>query len=288
MAEVMSADGIGLYVEDVGRGTPIVFVHEFAGGPDSWEPQIRRFSREHRCVAFAARGYPPSDVPTDPTAYSQKAACADVISVMDGLGIDRAHIVGHSMGAYTALHVGLDHPDRCLSLAALGCGWGSQPGARDEARRMCADTAALFRDKPIEEAAHSYARAPMRLTFMAKDPQGFAAFEKALATHSSTGSALTMENLQALRPTLADMADRLAGLALPLLVVVGDEDHPCLDGSLMLKRTVPTAALCVVPRAGHTITLEEPAAVNAALAEFFGAVERDLWMVHRPDHMAAG
>lgn len=282
MVMVKARDGVGLHVEETGNGTPIVFVHEFAGGPDSWEPQIRRFGREHRCIAFAARGYPPSEVPTDPAAYSQDIARDDVIAVMDALGVARAHVVGHSMGAYTALHVGLHYPERCLSLAALGCGWGSLSLGRAAARQMCAETAELFRSRPMAEAAATYARAPMRQTFLAKDPRGFAAFEAALAGHSGIGSALTMENLQALRPTLDDMEGDLARLRLPLLVIVGDEDHPCLDGSLMLKRTVPTAALCVLPRAGHTITLEEPAAVNAALAEFFAAVERGSWMAHRP------
>jgi len=85
--------------------------------------------------------------------------------------------------------------------------------------------------------------------------------------------ALTMRHVPAQRPTLWDMAAALKELRLPLLVIVGDEDEPCLDGSLFLKRTVPAAALQVVPRTGHTITSEEPAIFNAALAELFVAVE---------------
>ncbi len=278
---VSSHDGVQLHVESVGAGVPIVFVHEFAGDYRSWEPQLSFFSRNHRCVTFSARGYPPSDVPADPRAYGQDQACGDVVAVMDHLDIARAHVVGHSMGAYTALHVGLRHPERCLSLAAIGCGWGSDPNDRAAAIKTCEDAADMFATWPMVEAAASYARAPMRRTFEAKDPRGFAAFERMLAEHSGMGSAMTMRNLQAKRPTLWEMEAALKALRLPLLVMVGDEDFPCLDGSLFLKRTVETAGLLVLPRAGHTLPSEEPAAVNAALAALFADVEAGHWMSHR-------
>jgi pimeloyl-ACP methyl ester carboxylesterase len=68
----------------------------------------------------------------------------------------------------------------------------------------------------------------------------------------------------------------------PLLIIVGDEDGWCLDASIFLKRTAPTAGLLVIPRSGHTITSEEPAAFNAALADFFANAEAGSWMSHRP------
>ena len=278
---VRTKDNVDLYVEQVGSGTPVIFVHEFAGDYRSWEAQMRFFSRSHQCVAFSSRGYLPSTVPDEAEAYSQDAARDDVIAVMDSLGIEKAHVVGHSMGAYTALHVGLHRPDRCLSVAALGCGWGSNPAEREASIQGCKDIAAMFENEPIAEAAAKYARAPMRLTFERKDPRGFAEFERMLAEHSGHGSAMTMLNLQMKRPTLWELETQLHAFAPPLLVVVGDEDFPCLDGSLFLKRAVPTAALLVLPRAGHTIPVEEPAAVNAALGDLFAAAETGTWMSHR-------
>jgi pimeloyl-ACP methyl ester carboxylesterase len=279
--DVSTPDGIKLYVEEVGAGSPVVFVHEFAGDHRSWEPQVRFFSRSHRCITFAARGYVPSQVPDDPGAYGQDLARADVLAVMDALGVSKAHVVGHSMGAYTALHVGLHHSDRCLSVAALGCGWGSNPAERNASIQACEDIARMFETQPMEVAAANYARAPMRRTFQAKDPRGFAEFERLLAAHSGQGSALTMLNLQLKRPTLWELEAQLRSFAPPLLVVVGDEDFPCIEGSLFLKRTVPTAGLLMLSRAGHTITSEEPAAVNAALSELFSCAEAGRWMSHR-------
>jgi pimeloyl-ACP methyl ester carboxylesterase len=284
MPKVSAADGTRLYVEEIGTGTPVVFVHEYAGDYRSFEPQLRYFSRQHRCVTFSQRGYPPSDVPSDPASYSQAIARDDVIAVMDALGIDKAHVVGHSMGAYTALHVGIKYPRRCLSVTAAGCGWGSTPDPvkRDAMKALAAETGKMFADEGIVTAAAKYADAPMRQAFKHKDPRGWAEFARMLAEHSAEGHAHTMLNLQLKRPTLWEMEAELKTFSVPLLVIVGDEDDLCLDGSVFLKRTAPTAALLVIQRAGHTINSEEPAAVNAALAELFSAAEAGRWLAHKP------
>jgi pimeloyl-ACP methyl ester carboxylesterase len=284
MPTATAADGTRLYVEEAGAGTPVVFVHEYAGDHRSWEPQMRHLSRQHRCVSYSQRGYPPSDVPTDPARYAQDIARDDVIAVMDALAIDKAHVVGHSMGAYTALHVGIRYPARCLSVTAAGCGWGSNPDPahRNTMKAMAADTGRMFADEGIAAAAAKYADAPMRQAYNHKDPRGWAEFARMLAEHSPAGHAHTMLNLQLKRPTLWEMEEELRAFSVPLLVIVGDEDDLCLDGSLFLKRTVPTAALLVLPRAGHTINSEEPAAFNAALAELFAAAEAGRWLAHKP------
>jgi len=283
MPKIKTADGTSLYYEEAGTGTPVVFVHEFAGDYRTWEPQMRHFSRAHRCVTYSQRGYPPSDVPDDPARYGQDIARGDVIALMDALGIERAHVVGHSMGAYTSLHVGIRHPRRCISVTAAGCGWGSlpDPAARENMRRLAAENAKMFTEKSMAEAAAIYADGPTRNTQKYKDPRGYGEFVRMLSEHSSQGHALTMAMLQAKRPTLWDMAADLKKFAVPLLIVCGDEDETCLDGSVFLKRTAPTAGLYVIPRSGHTITSEEPDAMNAALADLFAAAEAGRWLAHR-------
>ena len=284
MPTISSTDGTRLYYEEAGTGTPVVFVHEFAGDYRTWEPQMRHFSRAHRCVTFSARGYPPSDVPGEAARYGQDIARGDVVAIMDALGIKQAHVVGHSMGAYTALHVGIRHRERCISVTAIGCGWGSvaNPAEREAMRKIATATGAMFTEKGMAEGAANYTDGPTRQSQKYKDPRGYAQFVRMMSEHSAQGHALTMAMVQARRPTLWDMETDLRGFAPPLLVIVGDEDESCLDGSLFLKRTAPTAGLLVVPRTGHTITSEEPAAVNAALADFFAAAEAGRWLAHRP------
>ena len=128
MAHITTDDGIRLYYEEAGSGDPIVFVHEFAGDYRSYETQLRFFARRYRCIAFNARGYPPSDVPQDWQLYSQERARDDIRDVLDGLGIAKAHIVGISMGGFATLHFGFAYPERARSLVVAGCGYGAQHG----------------------------------------------------------------------------------------------------------------------------------------------------------------
>jgi len=283
MPKIKTADGTSLYYEEAGIGTPVVFVHEFAGDYRTWEPQMRHFSRAHRCVTYSQRGYPPSDVPDDPARYGQDMARSDMIALMDALGIGKAHVVGHSMGAYTALHVGINHPQRCISVTAAGCGWGSLPdaAARENMRKLAAETAKMFTEKGMVAAAAIYGDGPTRNTQKYKDPRGYAEFIRMLSEHSAQGHMLTMSMLQARRPTLWDMQEDLKKFSVPLLIICGDEDETCLEGSVFLKRTAPTAGLLVIPRSGHTITSEEPDAMNAALADLFAAAEAGRWLAHR-------
>jgi len=284
MPHIGARDGTRLYYEEAGEGSAVVFVHEYAGDWRSWEAQVRHFSRLHRCVTYSQRGYPPSDVPKEAARYSQDVFRDDVIALMDALKIERAHVVGHSMGAYTALHVGINFPGRCLSVTAAGCGWGSTPDAktREEMKALAAETGKMFAEEGIAAAAAKYADAPMRQALKNKDPRGYAEFAAMLAEHSAEGHAHTMFNLQLKRPTLWEMEDKLKRFSVPLLVIVGDEDGPCIDGSVFLKRTAPTAGLLMIPRTGHNVPSEEPAQFNAALAELFASAEAGRWLAHRP------
>jgi len=265
--------GVRLYCEVTGDGPAVLFLHEFAGDIRSWEPQIRRLSRHYRCIAFNARGYPPSDVPDAPEAYSQDIAVADGFAVLDALGIERAHLVSHSMGSYTALHMGLRQPGRIRSVVVSGCGWGSDPAHKEENVRLARDISQMFANEGIEEAARRYADFPMRHRFRDSDPRGWAEFAQWLGEHSATGSALTMMNVQAERPTLFEMRSDLESFVPPLLVIVGDEDEACMEGSLMLKQAVPDCGLCVLPWSSHTINSEEPAAFNREVLAFLATVE---------------
>ena len=120
----VTVKGVRLYYEEAGTGTPLVFVHEFAGDARSWRPQMQFFARRYRCIAYNARGYPPSDVPDDPAAYSQDQAVADLLAVLDHLKLLQAHIVGFSMGGYATLLFGLRHGERARSLSVVGVGYG--------------------------------------------------------------------------------------------------------------------------------------------------------------------
>ena len=284
---ITTGDGISLHAESTGHGTPLLFLHEFAGDHRSWEPQVRYFSARYRCVTYAARGYPPSGVPADPAAYSQERAVADAVAVLDGLGIAAAHVVGLSMGGFAALHLTLRHPDRVLSTVAAGTGYGAAPERQAAFRAECEAIAVAFENEGSEQVARWYAVGPARVQFQNKNPRGWAEFADTLAGHSALGSALTMRGVQAGRPSLYALRDELARITTPLLVLAGDEDESCLDAALMLKRTIPTAGLAILPRTGHTANLEEPHRFNEAVDQFLASAERGAWPARDPRSLSA-
>jgi len=215
MPTLNTDDGVKLFYEETGAGTPIVFVHEFAGDHRSWEPQVRHFSRRYRCIAYNARGYPPSDVPESFEGYSQARSRDDIRCVLDALGIQRAHVVGLSMGAFATVHFGIAYSHRALSLTVAGGGYGSHPSQYRDFQQACRDNAELIRKQGMRGFADTYGYNATRVQFQNKDPRGFAEFIEQLAGHSQLGSANTMLGYQARRPSLYDLKAEMAARPTP-------------------------------------------------------------------------
>jgi pimeloyl-ACP methyl ester carboxylesterase len=257
-------------------------VHEFAGDLRSYETQMRYFGQRYRCIAYNARGYPPSDVPSDGESYSQERARDDIRAVLDALKVDKAHIVGLSMGGFAALHFGFTYPDRARSLVIAGCGYGAAPDKRAQFSEEAEAVAKNFEQKGMAEAAEGYALGPTRVQFQNKDPRGWREFADQFGKHSTDGAVRTMRGVQKRRPSLFDLVGKMKTISAPTLIMTGDEDWPCLEPGLLMKRTIPTAALVVMPNAGHTINLEDSAAFNRHIAEFFHTVDVGAWRKRDP------
>jgi len=276
-----NSNGVKLYYEAAGKGTPIVFVHEFSGDFRSWEAQMRHFSRRYRCVAFNARGYPPSAVPAA-GKYSHTLATDDIANLMRRLGIGRAHVVGCSMGAYSTLQFGLRYPRRALSLTAVGAGAGADPARRAEFLKSSAASARRFEEEGLAAAMKPYRNAPNRIQLESKDPRAWREFFKRFSERSAVGHANTIRGVQMRRPALQGMGSRLARLKVPLLVVVGDEDESSLDTGLFLKRVCPAARLTIVPATGHVVNVEEPDFFNRITEDFLALVDSGHWRPRDP------
>ena len=287
MPKLATDDGVQLYYEEAGAGAPVVFVHEFGGDLRSWEPQVRYFSRRYRCIAYNARGYPPSDVPEDFERYSQARARDDIRAVLDALKIEKAHVVGLSMGAFATLHFGMAYGNRALSITVAGGGYGSHPAQYRQFQAECEAAATSF-DSNWSEASKKYALGPTRVQFQNKDPRGWAEFAQQLHDGSSKGHALTMRGVQMKRPSLYELTGEMKAINLPTLIITGDEDDPCLEPALLMKRAIRTSALVVLPASGHTINIEEPEAFNRAVLEFLITVDEGRPHVRDPRSAASG
>lgn len=273
---------ISLYYEDTGKGTPIVFVHEYASDLREWETQVRHFSRDYRCVTFNARGYPPSDVPERDDQYGQDAAVCDIGAVLDHLELDRAFLVGLSMGAGASLHFTLRYPDRVHGLVFASGGSGSEPSTRQRFLVDALQAADLLEKEGMQPLVDGLSYGATRIQLLNKDPRSWEDFRKHLGEHSTRGSALTMRNYQALRPSLHDFEPQLRALKVPTLIVAGDEDDPVLETALFIKRWMPGAGLIVLPKTGHAVNLEEPELFNQSMRHFLSTVERGRWAPRDP------
>ncbi len=271
-------DDVNLYYEETGEGAPILFLHEYGGDVRSWEPQVRHFARDHRCIVMCSRGYPPSDVPTDETQYGQDHAIADALAVMDQAGVSTAIVIGLSMGAYTGLRLTIEHSDRITALVAASGGAGSPP----EGLKVFQEEAFALSETYLAEGkmlADNFANGPTRTQLKRKDIRSWTEFRDQLAEHPAFGAAYTLRHVQGRRPSLYDFETAFEACDVPTLLMVGDEDDVCLDVNVWLKRHMPTAGLRVFPKSGHLINLEDPATFNAEIDDFLRAVYACVWPV---------
>jgi pimeloyl-ACP methyl ester carboxylesterase len=281
------SEGAKLYYEEAGSGVPVVFVHEFAGDMRSWEPQLRFFSRRYRCIAFNARGYPPSAVPRSASSYSQATAAKDIASVMRHLKIRKAHVVGFSMGAYATLHFGLDHARLALSITVVGLGYGSDPSKREQFMKDNEVMARRFASLGTAAAIKQYQVGPARVQFQNKDPRGFSEFCAQFAEHSAIGAMNTLRGVQARRPTIYELEAGLRRMKVPTHVITGDEDDLALDPSVFIKRVCPSARLSMIAASGHPVNREEPDLFNRLTLDFLTLVDSGRWRARDPRSLGA-
>jgi pimeloyl-ACP methyl ester carboxylesterase len=279
--------GVKLYYEETGSGAPIVFAHEFGGDLRSWEPQLRFFSHRYRCIAFNARGWPPSDVPQSIEDYSQAHATDDIINLLKHLGIEKAHIVGLSMGGNAALQVALHHADVALSVTIAGVGYGGEADKRAQFEKDTLAFAERFEKLGTKKGIEPYAINPYRVQFLNKDPRGWAEFKQWFEEHSPVGSALTLRGVLMRRPRILELGEELKKLTVPLLVIAGDEDTPCVGPAMFIKQVCRAASVAIVPSTGHTINLEEPDTFNRLVFEFISLVDSGRWRPRDPRSLSA-
>ena len=277
MPFITTSDEVKLFFEEAGKGTPLILAHEFGGDSRSWDLQIRHFARNYRVIAFNARGYPPSDVPENVSLYGQMRATTDILDLLDALEIEKAHIIGLSMGGFATLHFGFNFPNRALSLTIAGAGYGAHPEVHKQFSEETNQVAGRIEKDTMEKFAEIYAIGPTRVQFANKDPYGWRKFANQLKQHSTIGSANTMRSVQGKRPSLYDFSKEMKNLTIPTLIMNGDEDDPCLDVALFMKRNIHSSALVLLPRSGHLINLEEPALFNQILGDFLARVDAGRW-----------
>ena len=197
--------------------------------------------------------------------------------MLDGLGVERADVVGSSMGGFAGLHLALQHPARVRSLVIAGTGYGARPAEAPRFRDECEAIARLIRESGMASFARRYLSGPARVQFRDKDPRGWEQLVRQVGGHPAAGALGTLRGVQQERPSLYSLEAALSALEAPVLILAGDEDDGCLETSLWLKRVIPRSGLAILPKSGHTLNLEEPDLVNAFIADFLDRVAAGAW-----------
>jgi pimeloyl-ACP methyl ester carboxylesterase len=255
---VEASDGVRIYYEACGSGPAIVLVHGLGGNHAVWFQQVAHFATDHTVVTMSQRGFAPSG--GDQNHYDVDLLVRDLTAVMDAAGVDRAVVVGQSMGGWTALRLALNAPTRVDALVLADTIGGIHDDEIAAGLRAVAASAATLRNQPPPLGVHP----ALSASFSQRRPD-LAYLYQTLTTFGAPAPDAIVRQLFAARVG----ADRLAQLKVPTLFVVGSEDR--LFPEPMIRRAASYIAgsqVAVIADSGHSPYFEQPAAWNAELKRF--------------------
>lgn len=267
---------VNLYYEVTGKGFPLIWCHEFGGIYKSWDPQVKFFSRRYQVITYNSRGWPPSDVPTEPSNYSQELLVEDLYQLLRHLNVRQAYVGGLSMGGNVALNFGITHSDMTKGLVIAATGAGTT--GRENFEKTLVGLANQLETEGWKTVAERYGHEPNRAQLLRKDPKSWQEYYEELASHSDTGSVHSIRSIILKRPTIFALEPKLKQLKIPALIMVGDEDNMCIEPALFLKQNMPSSGLVVFPQSGHVINLEEVELFNRVVSDFLTSVEVGGWV----------
>ena len=264
-------DGVGLEVEVAGEGPGLLMLHGLGGAKEDFADHVPTLARENTVVTFDHRGHGQSDNPTDPAMYSLERLAADSLAVADATGLDHFRLLGHSMGGMVARKIAIQESSRVDALVMMDTSAGPIPGFEPELMDMGVEVALTQGKQALKDLMDmvSALETPAYKRVAAERP-GFAEFE----ARKWDGMSEIMWGTMAheLAHQTDDLPALAASLRAPLLVLVGVEDKPFVIASQLMADAIPGAQLVVIPDAGHSPQLENPAAWIAALTGFLSAL----------------
>jgi pimeloyl-ACP methyl ester carboxylesterase len=245
----LNRDGVNLYYEVHGDGPALLLTHGYSATSQMWKGQIATLEPHFTLITWDMRGHGQSDYPEDQSAYSEAHTVADMAALLDAVGAEKAVIGGLSLGGYMSLAFHLAHPERTRALLIIDTG----PGYRKDEPRDGWNANAL-------KTADRYEKDGLGLL-----ASGSA--ERATATHrDATGLARAARGM--LTQKDARVIESLPNIAVPSIVIVGENDTPFIAASDYMAAKIPGAKKAVIPGAGHAANIDQPEAFNAALVGF--------------------
>ncbi len=268
---ILTDDGVGLEVTDLGSGPALMLVHGFGGAKEDFSDQVEDLATDHRVITLDLRGHGESDGPEDEARYSLDRFASDLVNVLDALTVGQVRLLGHSMGGMVVRRFALAFPERLDALVLMDTSPGSLASLDSDIIDLGVQIA---KEQGMDE---------LKRVMDAFEPLGTPAYDRLLAERpgyrefgDAKWAALSGAMYTQMMVEIRDQPDQLAELATvdcPTLVMVGVEDAPFLDGSRAMAATIPSAQLVVIPNAGHSPQFENGAVWIEVLRGFLAAVD---------------
>ena len=250
----LDRDGVRIYYEVAGQGPAILLTHGFAASSKMFAQTVPPLAADHTVITWDMRGDGRTDYPEDPARYSVPLVMGDMAALLDAAGADRGVILGHSVGGYLALEFYLAHPERVEALVLEDTG----PGYRkDEGRQGWNDMAEAYA-VDLEE----------------KDLDGLHDSEELDPSVHRSATGLVKAARGILKQYDARVIASLESIAVPVLIVVGEQDENFVNPSKYMAAKIPGARLEIIAGAGHSPNMAQPEAFDAAFRSFLSGLPR--------------
>jgi pimeloyl-ACP methyl ester carboxylesterase len=267
---------ISIAVDDVdnssgngsGNRPPVLLLHGLGCGKRMWFHQTRALRKHFRVITYDLRGHGLTDAPAAATEYSAAHLTRDLVGILDALGIERAAIVGFSLGGGPALALAASRPERVSRLILADVGAGADDPVKIEA--MTRRWVALIRQNDIDELVADMLRSELFKVYARRSARARSHMAGLIRATPIDGLHFTLSQVLAKRKSLFRSTSVLKAVRTPTLVLVGQHDYTCSKASRLVAETIPDAELKVIAGSGHMAPLEQPAAFSAALLEFLG------------------
>lgn len=272
----IAVDGLGYHVERFGVGPTLVLLHGFTGSTVTWVEHVAAFARDFATIAIDLPGHGGTGAPDDPGRYHMDHLVADLVTILDRLGVARAAWLGYSLGGRVALQVAAVVPTYVAALILEGASAGIADPAERAARvrsdealadRIERDGVAAFVDHwerlPLfasQARLSAERRATQRRQRLANDPQGLANSLRGMGQ----GAQLPLH-------------DQLSAISAPALLVAGEEDGKFRQLASEMVMALPAAKIAVIPGAGHAAHLEQPDLFNKVVLRFLTQLDGRHW-----------
>lgn len=260
------AGDLSIAVSDSGDGPPLLLLHGFGCGKRMWTHQIRALKQRFRVIAYDQRGHGQTDAPAAATSYSAGHLARDLVGVLDALQIERAAIVGFSLGGGPALALAASRPERVSHLVLADVGAGADDPLKIEA--MARRWIDLIRRGDADELVCDMLRSELFKVYARRNLRRRNHMAALIRATPLDGLRFTLSEVLVKRKSLFRVTGVLQSIKVPTLVMVGQLDYVCSKAARLLAQTIPDSTLKIIENSGHMAPLEQPAAFSAALLEF--------------------